>query len=102
MSKCVNQWPTGTEVVARYNFIGKADEDLSFQKGDIITITHQTRVRQFNTIFIYNCLPIMSKGPQLVSRQTCRRKGRPNTSQLYTKTIRSQVECNALVSRKDH
>ncbi len=45
MSKCLNQWPTGTEVVARYNFIGKADEDLSFQKGDIITITHQTRVR---------------------------------------------------------
>ncbi len=45
MFKCVNQWPTGTEVVARYNFIGKADEDLSFQKGDIITITHQTRVR---------------------------------------------------------
>ncbi|CAG2163597.1 unnamed protein product [Oppiella nova] len=36
-------WPIGTEVVARYHFSGKAEEDLSFEKGDILTITHQTR-----------------------------------------------------------
>nr|XP_037289181.1 LOW QUALITY PROTEIN: tyrosine-protein kinase CSK-like [Rhipicephalus microplus] len=34
--------PSGTEVVARYNFNGKSPEDLSFTKGDIMTIVSET------------------------------------------------------------
>ncbi|KAK8767293.1 hypothetical protein V5799_005927 [Amblyomma americanum] len=34
--------PSGTEVVARYNFNGKSSEDLSFTKGDIMTIVSDT------------------------------------------------------------
>ncbi|KAG1659904.1 Tyrosine-protein kinase CSK [Nymphon striatum] len=36
-------WPPGTEVVARYNFPGSAEEDLSFQKGDIMIVVTPTR-----------------------------------------------------------
>lgn len=36
-------WPPGTEVVARYNFKASAEDDLSFQKGDIMTIVTPTR-----------------------------------------------------------
>ena len=34
----------GTEVVARYSFKGSSDDDLTFQKGDIITVLMQTSV----------------------------------------------------------
>ncbi|XP_013778262.1 tyrosine-protein kinase CSK-like [Limulus polyphemus] len=33
----------GTEVVARYNYDAKSEEDLSFQKGDIMTIVRPTQ-----------------------------------------------------------
>lgn len=36
--------PSGTEVVARYNFFAKSQEDLSFTKGDIMTIVAGTPV----------------------------------------------------------
>lgn len=47
------KWPPGTEVVARYSFKAKADEDLSFQKGDIITIITPTRVIHHNQSINY-------------------------------------------------
>ncbi|KAG0414262.1 hypothetical protein HPB47_008609, partial [Ixodes persulcatus] len=34
--------PSGTEVVARYNFNAKSREDLSFMKGDLMTIVSDT------------------------------------------------------------
>lgn len=61
------QWPAGTEVVARYSFKGTSSEDLSFQKGDIITIVTPTRVSTFlnpsylpsNFIVFKNYLPFL-------------------------------------------
>ncbi|GAB6019018.1 hypothetical protein CHUAL_000649 [Chamberlinius hualienensis] len=36
-------WPSGTEVIARYNFQGSSEEDLPFQKWDKMTIITPTR-----------------------------------------------------------
>ncbi|GFW89596.1 tyrosine-protein kinase CSK [Trichonephila clavipes] len=36
-------WQPGTEVVARYSFKGSSEEDLVFQKGDIMTIVTPTK-----------------------------------------------------------
>lgn len=37
-------WPQGTECVARYNFKGTSEQDLPFNKGDILTIIVVTKV----------------------------------------------------------
>lgn len=37
-------WPQGTECVARYNFKGTSEHDLSFKKGDVLTIIVATKV----------------------------------------------------------
>ncbi|CAK9293235.1 unnamed protein product [Gordionus sp. m RMFG-2023] len=31
-------WPTGSEVITKYSYVGRTPEDLSFNKGDILTI----------------------------------------------------------------
>ncbi|XP_071035198.1 tyrosine-protein kinase CSK [Parasteatoda tepidariorum] len=36
-------WQPGTEVIARYSFKGSSEEDLVFQKGDIMTIVTPTK-----------------------------------------------------------
>ncbi|KAH0619883.1 hypothetical protein JD844_014269 [Phrynosoma platyrhinos] len=36
-------WPSGTECIAKYNFHGTADQDLSFSKGDVLTIISVTK-----------------------------------------------------------
>lgn len=37
------QLQAGTEVIAKYDFIGKSQNDLSFRKGDIMTILNATQ-----------------------------------------------------------
>lgn len=37
-------WPQGTECVAKYNFKGTTEQDLPFNKGDILTIIIVTKV----------------------------------------------------------
>lgn len=44
----------GTEVVARYSFKGNSEEDLTFQKGDIITVITPTTVRMFYAIAFFS------------------------------------------------
>jgi len=42
---CLQQvWPVGQEVVAVYDFRGTTQEDLPFQRGDVLTIVKSTRV----------------------------------------------------------
>uniref|UniRef100_A0A3Q2CLY1 non-specific protein-tyrosine kinase n=1 Tax=Cyprinodon variegatus TaxID=28743 RepID=A0A3Q2CLY1_CYPVA len=36
-------WPQGTECVARYNFKGTSEQDLPFNKGDVLTIIIVTK-----------------------------------------------------------
>ncbi|PWA22422.1 hypothetical protein CCH79_00016969, partial [Gambusia affinis] len=36
-------WPQGTECVARYNFKGTSEQDLPFNKGDVLTIIVVTK-----------------------------------------------------------
>uniref|UniRef100_A0A8C4TID2 Tyrosine-protein kinase n=1 Tax=Erpetoichthys calabaricus TaxID=27687 RepID=A0A8C4TID2_ERPCA len=36
-------WPSGTECVAKYNFLGEAEQDLPFSKGDVLTIIEVTK-----------------------------------------------------------
>ena len=38
-------WEAGAEVVALYKFPGNSPEDLSFRRGDILTIVHSCAVR---------------------------------------------------------
>lgn len=38
------QWGPGTEVIARYNFKANSEEDLTFSKGDVLTIMSATPV----------------------------------------------------------
>lgn len=38
------QWGPGTEVIARYNFKANSEEDLTFSKGDVLTIMAATPV----------------------------------------------------------
>lgn len=41
---CQAPWPQGTECVARYNFKGTSEQDLPFNKGDVLTIIVVTKV----------------------------------------------------------
>ncbi len=46
--------PTGTEVLARYNFIAEKKEFLSFQKGDRMTITQKIVILFLNIKIFVN------------------------------------------------
>ena len=43
MTACRQEWQPGDKVVARYNFTGSSQEDLPFQKADVLTIVTPTR-----------------------------------------------------------
>uniref|UniRef100_A0A669BYF2 Tyrosine-protein kinase n=1 Tax=Oreochromis niloticus TaxID=8128 RepID=A0A669BYF2_ORENI len=43
MTEVQNPWPQGTECVARYNFKGTTEQDLPFNKGDVLTIIVVTK-----------------------------------------------------------
>lgn len=45
-------WPQGTECVARYNFKGTSEQDLSFNKGDVLTIIVVTKVMLHYVTFL--------------------------------------------------
>ena len=45
-------WQAGTEVVAMYKFPGNSPEDLSFRKGDVLTIVHSCAVREKDFMYI--------------------------------------------------
>lgn len=77
-------WPQGTECVAKYNFKGTSEHDLSFKKGDVLTIIVVTKVMlhhggDFMRHSTYNrvCANIHVKfhnsGPKLVQSEKCRR-----------------------------
>lgn len=44
-------WPQGTECVARYNFKGTSEQDLPFNKGDVLTIIVVTKV-MFHMLYL--------------------------------------------------
>uniref|UniRef100_A0AAQ4QRG0 Tyrosine-protein kinase n=1 Tax=Gasterosteus aculeatus aculeatus TaxID=481459 RepID=A0AAQ4QRG0_GASAC len=43
MTEVQTTWPQGTECVARYNFKGTSEQDLPFNKGDLLTIIIVTK-----------------------------------------------------------
>ncbi|XP_015248987.1 PREDICTED: tyrosine-protein kinase CSK [Cyprinodon variegatus] len=43
MTEVQSPWPQGTECVARYNFKGTSEQDLPFNKGDVLTIIIVTK-----------------------------------------------------------
>uniref|UniRef100_A0A3Q2P8E8 Tyrosine-protein kinase n=1 Tax=Fundulus heteroclitus TaxID=8078 RepID=A0A3Q2P8E8_FUNHE len=43
MTEVQGTWPQGTECVARYNFKGTSEQDLPFNKGDVLTIIVVTK-----------------------------------------------------------
>uniref|UniRef100_A0A7N8X3W4 Tyrosine-protein kinase n=1 Tax=Mastacembelus armatus TaxID=205130 RepID=A0A7N8X3W4_9TELE len=43
MTEVQTPWPQGTECVARYNFKGTSEQDLPFNKGDVLTIIVVTK-----------------------------------------------------------
>ncbi|TNN81984.1 Tyrosine-protein kinase CSK [Liparis tanakae] len=43
MTQVQTSWPQGTECVARYNFKGTSEQDLPFNKGDVLTIVIVTK-----------------------------------------------------------
>uniref|UniRef100_A0A667WMP0 Tyrosine-protein kinase n=1 Tax=Myripristis murdjan TaxID=586833 RepID=A0A667WMP0_9TELE len=43
MTEVQTPWPQGTECVARYNFKGTTEQDLPFNKGDVLTIIVVTK-----------------------------------------------------------
>ncbi|KAM6936975.1 tyrosine-protein kinase CSK-like [Xenentodon cancila] len=43
MTEVQSSWPQGTECVAKYNFKGTSEQDLPFNKGDILTIIIVTK-----------------------------------------------------------
>ncbi|XP_043072567.1 tyrosine-protein kinase CSK isoform X1 [Puntigrus tetrazona] len=43
MSALQGSWPSGTECVAKYNFQGSTEQDLTFTKGDLLTIIGVTK-----------------------------------------------------------
>uniref|UniRef100_A0A4W3IB46 Tyrosine-protein kinase n=1 Tax=Callorhinchus milii TaxID=7868 RepID=A0A4W3IB46_CALMI len=43
MSESQTIWTSGTECIAKYNFNGSAEQDLPFNKGDVLTIISVTK-----------------------------------------------------------